>query len=154
MIIREPLPKLYHQMNSDQKSMFLKLFFNTITGVGSDMSEESAICPHCNSKKVNKNGKENLVQKFKCKHCNKEFRSSTKSALFHVKKKKDVLHYLQCMFEGKNLRKSAELVAISLPTSYQWRHKILNYLTDSNTRKLAKQARSILTGHKVSVQAG
>ena len=48
-----------------------------------------------------------------------------------TKSKKDFtawLSYIKCMIEGNSIRKCAAIVEISVPTSFLWRHKILDAL--------------------------
>lgn len=39
-----------------------------------------------------------------------------------------MLDYLRCMLEGKSIRACAREVGISVPTSFNWKHKILSAL--------------------------
>lgn len=87
--------------------------------------DQGITCPHCQSTKIVANGKQNSVQRYWCQACHKHFRESTGTPLAWLKKKDLWLSYLRCMLSGYSLRKSARETGISLQTSFNWRHKVL-----------------------------
>ena len=89
------------------------------------LKEQGITCPHCQSDKIVANGKLNSVQRYWCRACNKHFRETTGTPLAWLKKKDKWLQYLRCMLSGYSLRKSAKETGISLQTSFDWRHKVL-----------------------------
>jgi len=89
------------------------------------LKEQGITCPHCQSAKIVANGKRNSVQRYWCRACNKHFRETTGTPLAWLKKKDKWLPYLRCMLSGYSLRKSAKETGISLQTSFDWRHKVL-----------------------------
>lgn len=85
------------------------------------------VCPHCGHDEVSRNGKYNGKQRYICKSCRKTFTDFTLSPKHNSKK--DVqqwIQYAKCMINGYSIRKCAEEVKISIPTSFYWRHKILD----------------------------
>lgn len=89
------------------------------------LKEQGITCPHCQSNRIVANGKLNSVQRYWCRACNKHFRETTGTPLAWLKKKDKWLQYLRCMLSGYSLRKSAKETGISLQTSFDWRHKVL-----------------------------
>jgi transposase-like protein len=82
-------------------------------------------CPHCHSDQIKRNGKLNLMQRYRCKHCSKTFNATTKTPLAKLHYKDKWLTYFSCMIEGDVLRKSAIKCNINLKTSFRWRHRLL-----------------------------
>lgn len=85
------------------------------------------VCPHCHHGEVSRNGKFNGKQRYICKSCRRTFNDFTFSPRYNSKKdtRKWVL-YAKCMINGYSIRKCAEIVGISVPTSFYWRHKIID----------------------------
>ena len=89
------------------------------------------VCCHCNGIDVVRNGKRNGVQRYLCRNCQKSFTDFTNSATYKRKKSLDKwLKYAKCMLNGYSIRKFAEEVEINIATSFQWRHKILNCISE------------------------
>lgn len=66
-------------------------------------------------------------KRYICKDCHKTFTDFTYSPCYTSKKIfTSWLSYIKCMIEGYLIRKYAEIVEISIPTSFLWRHKIFN----------------------------
>lgn len=130
----------FKKMNDKEKNEFCNtltdiLFKNNpITGEG-----EVHKCPHCNSDKIKKNGKVKEIQKYKCNYCNKEFRASTNTAFYYLKKKDCIWKYVKCMLQSKKLRETAREVNISLHTAFDWRHKILESISFIQESTLASE---------------
>lgn len=89
-------------------------------------------CPHCENPNFIKHGKEEGIQRYKCKKCNKTFRATTGTSVHYLHKKKLVANYIQTMREGLSVRKAAIRLAISPKTAFIWRHKFLASLSQSN----------------------
>lgn len=85
------------------------------------------ICPFCGHDEISRNGKFNGKQRYICKSCGKTFTDYTRSPRYNSKRglRKWVL-YAKCMINGYSVRKCAEIVGISIPTSFFWRHKLLD----------------------------
>lgn len=89
------------------------------------------VCCHCNGTDVVRNGKNKGVQRYLCRNCKKSFSDLTNSATYKSKKTLDKwLRYAKCMLSGYSIRKSAKEVEINIATSFYWRHKILNCISE------------------------
>ena len=82
-------------------------------------------CPHCHCTLINRHGKVNNMQRYRCKNCLKTFMSTTGTPLARLRYKEQWGHYLKCMLESKVLRASAKECGINLKTSFRWRHRFL-----------------------------
>lgn len=93
------------------------------------VKKEKKPCPHCNSTKVYKRGKQNNVQMYQCRECNKWYSETTGTPLWDIKLKHKWQGYLRLMQEGMSIKKIAKELEISIQTSFDWRHKILSSLS-------------------------
>jgi transposase-like protein len=93
-------------------------------------------CPDCNSTEIIAKGYRHAIRKFKCKSCGRNFSSTTNTALYKIHKKEKWEAYLQCMEDGLSIRKAAKRVGISMQTSFDWRHKVLERLGRLHADKL------------------
>ena len=92
-------------------------------------------CPFCSSSEFIKYGKYNKIQRYKCKNqsCNKTFSDCTNTVWYNSKKSTEHWYqYCKLMFSGKTIRECASKLNISINTSFEWRHKILNKLPICN----------------------
>jgi transposase-like protein len=101
---------------------------------------DSPECPHCHSSLINRHGKTDNMQRYRCKNCNKTFVATTATPLARLRYKELWMDYIQCMLHSKVLRDCAEELNISLGTSFRWRHR---FLTLPATLK-AKQLEGII----------
>lgn len=92
-------------------------------------------CPHCQSAHYKKAGIDNKCQRYQCKKCGKNFRSTTNTSIAGLHKKQLVERYIQCMQKSLSLRKTARELGISLSTAFRWRHKLLSNHDQSVTHK-------------------
>ena len=91
-------------------------------------------CPYCQSNLVIKFGTRNNTQKFKCKTCHKIFTTTTGTSYYHLKKRDKFDEYKDLMEQGYiPLKNIAAKVGISIQTAFDWRHKILCNLRETNT---------------------
>ena len=82
-------------------------------------------CPHCHSSVINRHGKVNKMQRYRCKNCIKTFVATTGTPLARLRYKELWLDYIRCMLDSKVLRKYADECGINLKTSFRWRHRFL-----------------------------
>lgn len=85
-------------------------------------------CPHCHGGKYVKNGKNNEVQRYKCKTCNRFFTEYTGTWLAGLHKKELANEYLLLFYEEKSLDKITGQIDMCKQTAFDWRHKILSSL--------------------------
>ncbi len=83
------------------------------------------ICPHCTSSKIQRWGKRNDLQRYRCKTCNKTFNSLTSTPLARLRRKGHWLEYSECLKAGLTVRKAAVRCGIHRNTSFKWRHLFL-----------------------------
>ena len=86
---------------------------------------EKPECPHCHSSLINRHGKVNKMQRYRCKHCGKTFVATTATPLARLRYKELWLDYIRCMLDSKVLRVCAKECGINLKTSFRWRHRFL-----------------------------
>ena len=86
---------------------------------------EKPECPHCHSSLINRHGKVNKMQRYRCKNCGKTFVATTGTPLARLRYKELWLDYIRCMLDSKVLRVCAEECRINLKTSFRWRHRFL-----------------------------
>ena len=89
-------------------------------------------CPYCRSNKICKNGFiHNKYQQFKCNNCGKNYSIRTNTIFYYSKKNIKIWQeYIELFSQGLSLRKIVEKMdgKISYPTSFYWRHKILEVM--------------------------
>lgn len=93
-------------------------------------------CPHCHSSLINRHGKVNGMQRYRCKNCLTTFMATTGTPLARLHYKEQWRHYMKCMLESKVLRVSARECGINLKTSFRWRHRFLELPTTLNASGL------------------
>lgn len=91
--------------------------------------EERPDCPHCGSPLVIKSGKQNALQRHRCKSCGKYFCPTTKSLLGQSKLPKEAWYsYARCMVDSLTLRECQGYCDVSLKTSFFMRHRLIECL--------------------------
>ena len=92
-------------------------------------------CPHCKSEDVIKYGSYNGIQRYKWKNnkCERTFTKQTESPFRYSKKFKENCHKYKELYEkGLTIRECAEILNISIVTSFFWRHRFLYNLKQVN----------------------
>ncbi len=89
-------------------------------------------CPHCHSSLINRHGKVNGMQRYRCKNCLKTFMATTGTPLARLRYKEQWYNYMRCMLESKVLRVCARECGVNLKTSFRWRHRFLELPTSLN----------------------
>ena len=89
-------------------------------------------CPHCGHKKYVKFGIDKGSQRYKCKSCNRSFTEYTGTWMAGLQRKDKVDDYLALMYQEKSLDKIKEALSINKKTAFDWRHKILSALQDTD----------------------
>jgi transposase-like protein/IS1 family transposase len=122
----------------EQVYQWVKRYVDPASSVGgrliNEMREtrfnEGFECPHCASEHVVRYGKDkaNGRQRYRCKCCSKTFTDTTNTVLYRTRKGDEWITFVDCMFKGYSLRKSAEIVGVTWVTLFYWRHKLLNAL--------------------------
>tara|TARA_R110001592_G_C13178411_1_gene750552 strand:- start:4640 stop:5212 length:573 start_codon:yes stop_codon:yes gene_type:complete len=96
------------------------------------LNNKQGVCPHCGDNKYVKFGFKSRSQRYKCKSCRRSFTeySGTWIAGIHHKDKLD--DYLGLMLEEQSLDKIKAALSINKKTAFDWRHKVLASLSESD----------------------
>lgn len=99
------------------------------------LNNKQGSCPHCGYSKYVKFGIDKGAQRYKCKSCKRNFTEYTGTWMDGLHKKDKIDAYISLMLKEKSLDKIKEELAINKKTAFDWRHKILASLeeTDKNT---------------------
>lgn len=85
---------------------------------------------------LSKNGTHNGVQQFKCKCCGKTFNWKKRTFLENSNLSLSTwLEYISCFIQEKTIRECAVSSNISIPTSFNCRHRLFNVMNSSNKPK-------------------
>lgn len=86
-------------------------------------------CPHCSAVgKFKRNGSFKGRQRYFCYTCGRTFNDLTGTPVHRTHYLDKWPEYFKCMEQGFSIRQCAEIVGISVPTAFTWRHKILHAL--------------------------
>ena len=94
-------------------------------------NEKQGVCPHCEHIKYVKMGKDNGVQRYKCKKCNRTFTPYTGTWMAQIHKKEKLADYLKLMQQGLSLDRIKKKLNINKKTAFDWRHKITQSIKDA-----------------------
>lgn len=137
--VRDVLDELIYKQaitKKEQVYQWVKRYVEPSSSVGgrliNEMREtrfkEGFECPHCLSVHVVRFGKYNGRQRYRCNCCNKTFTDTTNTVLYRSRNGNEWITFVDCMFKGYSLRKSAEIVGVTWVTLFYWRHKLLSAL--------------------------
>lgn len=90
-------------------------------------------CPHCDSYNIVKNGhrKQDHVQMYKCKNCEREFNALTKTVFSNSHLTYEQLEiFVHCFIDKISLRKTAKRMNVDKNTAYFLRTKLLDALKE------------------------
>jgi transposase-like protein len=98
---------------------------------------EGLKCDHCSSSEVIKYGRYKGIQRYKCNCCGKTFSDFSKTILAMTHYREKWVDFLDCFQKGLSLRKCSELLGISVPTAFSWRHKLLGAVSGTGNNKFS-----------------
>ncbi len=128
MKLRDQIKSLYRQLTPEDQLNLLDELSTISTGYSKmHVEDKVSSCPHCNSDKITKHSKYKKGQRYKCKSCNRTFSPTTGTIIHHIKKPDKFGQYAS-IIEKEGLLTVAEMakrLEVSIPTSFEWRHKIL-----------------------------
>ena len=132
----EEIQEMLKMMTEEQRLELIRLcnLENTKSKVNVAYSKLSNNhhCPHCGSNKINKNGTAHkTLPQFICRNCHKTYTIRTNTIFYYSKKDISLWQeYIELFSQGLSLRKIVEKMdkKISYPTSFYWRHKILEVM--------------------------
>ena len=93
-------------------------------------------CPHCASVELYRHGLVNGLQRYKCKNCHKTFNALTGTPLARLRNKPKWMNYLAAMTQSLTVRQSASDTGVHRNTSFRWRHRFLEWITQDRTSTL------------------
>ena len=95
------------------------------------LNNKQGVCPHCGHPKYVKLGFDKGSQRYKCKLCKRNFTEYTGTWMAGIHKKDKIDGYMVLMLEEKSLDKIKEQLKINKKTAFDWRHKILSSLDET-----------------------
>ena len=95
------------------------------------LNNKQGNCPHCGYPKYVKLGFDKGAQRYKCKSCRRNFTEYTGTWMAGIHKKDKIDEYMKLMLEEKSLDKIKEELKINKKTAFDWRHKILSSLDET-----------------------
>jgi transposase-like protein len=98
------------------------------------LDNKQGACAHCGHSKYVKFGKDKGAHRYKCKSCKRSFTEYSGTWMAGLHKKDKIDAYLQLMLEEKSLDKIKEALIINKKTAFDWRHKILSSIEQSETK--------------------
>jgi transposase-like protein len=93
-------------------------------------------CPHCAGGELYRHGVVNGLQRYYCQHCHKTFNALTGTPLARLREKAKWLDYLGAMAQSLTVRKSAAAAGVHRNTSFRWRHRFLNWISQDRPTTL------------------
>lgn len=120
-ILKELINKIEFDNDVNNNSINIEQFNNNVIN-----------CKYCNSIKIHKHDKRNNKQRYKCYDCEKTFSFTTNNVLKNIHSS----HYLkfnqfiECFINNLSLNRTSQICKISVKTAFNWRHKIISFLTN------------------------
>jgi len=111
------------------------------TGEGAGREIEGVLpgippCPSCGSGLCCRWGHMSGLQRFRCKNCRRSFNRLSGTPLAHLHRKDCWLAYSECMEQSLTLRASAKLIGVNKNTTFRWRHRFLNGISEDQAEDL------------------
>ena len=135
------LIELFHNLSQSEQLAFISQVLTNSSQTPKPIQPESlspdnlrfkdgVFCPYCGDTHIIKRGMTaSGKQRYFCKSCKHSFTATSKTTLEYTKKALHVwFKYMECVANHFSIRKSAKICGISIPTSFFWRHKILDVL--------------------------
>ncbi|MFQ3578885.1 MAG: IS1595 family transposase [Bacteroidales bacterium] len=125
MQIEEQIKALFMQLSKEAQKRLLDELPNQEYKL--EVPSSSKYCFYCNSENIIKHSFYKDTQRYKCKNCKRTFLPTTGTLVYHIKKRDKFAKYASIVEkEGLlTIDKLSKRVGISIPTSFEWRHKIL-----------------------------
>jgi len=96
------------------------------------LNNRQGSCPHCGHNKYVKFGFKSKSQRYKCKSCERSFTEYTGTWMAGIHSKQKLDGYLNIMMQEKSLDKIKVALSMNKKTAFDWRHKVLASLSDSD----------------------
>ena len=85
----------------------------------------------CGGEKYIKHGFAHGLQGYHCSTCKKTLNTLTGTPLARLRHKDNWLEYLGTLCNSQTIRAAAKQVEISIPTSFRWKHRFLNLISEN-----------------------
>lgn len=110
---------------------------NSLFETRSEIIDGVPVCPHCESKKVKKNGSHNGKQRYVCLEdsCGRGFRDMTGTFVYRMQNVSKLPRFIELMLESKSIREIAKELEMARQTVLDWRHKILCAFNETFTKE-------------------
>lgn len=135
MSILEQIRELTKQLTQQERQTIMEELKIQVTPLTeSEDSPES--CPHCSSNNFIKHSKFHNRPRYMCKNCNRTFTMLTGTPIHGLKKQSLWIDYYKSMIEDGflPLNKMKKKFGISIQTAFDWRHKTLSALEQSDKK--------------------
>lgn len=96
------------------------------------LNNKQGSCPHCKHPKYVKLGFDKGAQRYKCKSCKRNFTEYTGTWMAGIHKKDKIDEYMTLMLQEKSLDKIKEELCINKKTAFDWRHKVLSSIEETD----------------------
>lgn len=125
----------FKRLTSEERKDLLKLLYKETETLKME-GNYAKHCPHCECKSISKYGMQKGEQRFKCGECGKIFKETSGTVLDRIRKKDLFLKFQDSMINEEycSIVKIAERFEISVPTAFNWRHKILLSLPELDSK--------------------
>lgn len=126
MNIAAEIQSAFKLLAPEERKALLKLLYKQTESLNTE-GNYAKHCPHCQSKRISKYGMQKGEQRFKCAECCKIFKETTGTVLDGIRKKTLFLKFQDAMINEEycSIAEMSEKFGISVPTAFNWRHKIL-----------------------------
>lgn len=135
MTVIEQIRELAKQL-TEKERVAVSLELKNQSGSLTAQLEEAKTCPHCSSSRIIKHSMFNGRQRYKCNACGKTFTMLTGTPIHGLKKASLWQDYAASMMSDGylSLAKMKEKFGISLQTAFDWRHKTLAAMKQSDAK--------------------
>ncbi len=96
------------------------------------LNNKQGCCAHCGHSKYVKFGIDKGSQRYKCKSCNRSFTEYTGTWMAGIQRKDKIDDYLRLMLQELSLDKIKSSLQINKKTAFDWRHKILSSIEETD----------------------
>lgn len=93
-------------------------------------------CPHCHHAPCSRWGNAHGLPRYRCGACGKTFNALTKTPLARLRGRDHWAEYARSMIAGETVRAAARHCGVHKNTSFRWRHRFLNKLSEAKPSHL------------------
>jgi len=91
-----------------------------------EAGDEHPSCPHCQGKRIVKNGIVSGLQRYKCRGCKRTFNVLTNTPLAHLHLRGKWLGQAEALRDGLTLKQVEKRLGVAHATAFRWRHRFLS----------------------------